>query len=154
MVNLHGWLLIWKRCLMFGSYRVQPWPFQWVSKLHVLLKAFVKMPLFPFWLTRTLLQSIMNRTYWTCHQYCFFPIVYFLSFQFFQLSSGKSFRGVEEGFAWVLIWVFLYLPKLISHIHYLAKGIWTHMSKMVFWYGCGRTWPASIPSNTLMNWNV
>lgn len=57
---------------MFGSYRAQHWPFQWVSKLRVLLKEFMKKPLFPFWPTLQFPQSIMTRTYWTCHPHCFF----------------------------------------------------------------------------------
>lgn len=72
MVNLQGWLLIWTPCLMFGSYWAQPWPFQWVSKLCVLLKEFLKKLLFSFWPTFQFPQSIMTRTYWTCHQHCFF----------------------------------------------------------------------------------
>lgn len=75
------------------------------------------------WPTFQFLQSIMTRTYWTCHQCCFFPIHLFLLFQLFPLSSGKSFQGGDEDTACIVIHV---LPPFVSNLHNIVKCAWTH----------------------------
>lgn len=150
---------IWKRCLMFGSILSSAVAFPVSFKAasapqRVCAKS--PSPLFG-WPTFHFLQSIMSRTYWSCHQRCFFfflfPVVYFLPFKFFPSVSWEIISRWET--AWIMIRVFYFFLStsvLFSHLNYITKSKWTPQSTYLHWSWSGPIFELWKWTNELIYW--